>query len=1189
MARLLGAEGLELVLLLALVPWRGVGVAPGLEYLREVFPAIGVLRKGVESCGFLPRPWQFFFRWFWTLEDPGGFAIVGEELRRVEKAKGILRKEPFRIASKEPCPNFHKSCIMFGHGLHVEILGGRKGQTFSMNSLIRQKREWIAPPASITEESDNSYKNPIVRIRSDREGEGLVIRYSITGPGATEPPIGLFVINETSGAVNVTGIVDREVTPMFYLKGYARNQYGNFVEKPIDLRIKVEDVNDNLPVFSEQHFVGSVEELCEVGTFVMQISATDADEPNHPNSQIAFRILSQEPSYPEAFAIEAATGRVTTSMFQLDREEQSSYSLTVEAKDRNGQAIGRGQVTTVQINVLDVNDNIPVLEKVTYEGSVQENTANVEVLRLKAFDKDEQYTDNWLAQFVIESGNEGGYFRIETDSQTNEGVLTLVKEIDYEELQTMDLNIVVSNKAAYHKSIISKGYKAKPVPVKVKVVNVKEGPRFKPSTLVIRANETMKVNQIIGRYQAIDEDTRKTAEGIRYAKLHDNGNWLMIDSKTAEIKLIKMPDYESPFVVNGTYTALILAITGDTPSKTVTGTIAIQVENSNDHCPTIPTTMTRVCSDAQFIDFPIEDRDAHPHGGPFTVTILDQPERMSDQWVISRVDGSRAHIVPQNVNPGTYKIPVLVKDRQGLSCPEPQFLTVDLCECESGGACRESIVGSSVVLGPAAIALMILALLLLLLVPLLLLACGFGAGGFGAGTGKSFAAIPDNSEEMLRNWNSEGAAPEDKAILIRPSALETSAANMAGGTAAAVGVGAAGAVGGGMSSAFKEHRENMQTTEERWEEQQTLLSREDYRGGTMGGRHVVGAGGGLAVGAGRTMTLETGGAMNEEFLRSYFSEKADAFAEEDEAHPAKDCLLVYTQEEERESPHGSVGCCSFIEGDFDDHFLDDLGDKFKTLAEICMGSHVGLETGLHSNQGLKNTGLSSAANELDLHYLHQQDILNSARTYTSDSSYKVPETMKGFGSETVMEETVTKASLMSRPDLQPIRPIPDPVVSSNVVMTETSYGTIPPTIVLDPQFKENVVVTERVLAPASNLQNVLDMPPGIFPDLPDSKYVVVRERERVLVPSSDTQTSLSIPNLTEGQNVVVTERVVTPTPGLVSVTEPITYSGSNVKEHILISDPLFNQANAQEVIPSGSTLSSSSRVTKYSTVQYTRS
>lgn len=254
-----------------------------------------------------------------------------------------------------------------------------------------------------------------------------------------------------------------------------------------------------------------------------------------------------------------------------------------------------------------------------------------------------------------------------------------------------------------------------------------------------------------------------------------------------------------------------------------------------------------------------------------------------------------------------------------------------------------------------------------------------------------------------------------------------------------------------------------------------------------------------------------------------------------------------------------------------------------------MGRHISVETSLHSKQSRKNTSPSSAANESDLHYLYQQNTLNSAHAYTSDSSYKVPEPMPGFGSETVMEETVTTTSLKSRPDVQPVRPIPDPTVSSSVVVTETSYGSLPHTVILDPQFKENVVVTERVLAPASNLQNMLEMPSGIFPDLPDSKYVVVRERERVLVPSSDAQTSLSIPSLSEGQNVVVTERVVTPTPGLLSMTEPTMYSGSNIQEHILISDPLFNQTNAQEVFPSGNTLNKSSRVTKYSTVQYTRS
>lgn len=96
---------------------------------------------------------------------------------------------------------------------------------------------------------------------------------------------------------------------------------------------------------------------------------------------------------------------------------------------------------------------------------------------------------------------------------------------------------------------------------------------------------------------------------------------------------------------------------------------------------------------------------------------------------------------------------------------------------------------------------------------------------------------------------------------------------MGSGLGAAGGVGATGAVGGG-SSAFKEH---IQTSQERWEEQQTLLSREDYHGMAAGGRHVVGTGGSLAVGAGGTMTMEAGGLVNEEFLRSYFSDVSNLF------------------------------------------------------------------------------------------------------------------------------------------------------------------------------------------------------------------------------------------------------------------------------------------------------------------------
>lgn len=40
------------------------------------------------------------------------------------------------------------------------------------------------------------------------------------------------------------------------------------------------------------------------------------------------------------------------------------------------------------------------------------------------------------------------------------------------------------------------------------------------------------------------------------------------------------------------------------------------------------------------------------------------------------------------------------------------------------------------------------------------------------------------------------------------------------------------------------------------------------------------------------------------------------------------------------SPAGSVGCCSILENDNDLAFLDDLGPKFLTLAEICHGGSL---------------------------------------------------------------------------------------------------------------------------------------------------------------------------------------------------------------------------------------------------------
>uniref|UniRef100_A0A8C3IAA4 Cadherin domain-containing protein n=1 Tax=Chrysemys picta bellii TaxID=8478 RepID=A0A8C3IAA4_CHRPI len=210
-------------------------------------------------------------------------------------------------------------CLNFGNGLHVEVFNqaAKNDHLSNQNSKIRQKREWIVPPARVLEEDDSVTRKPIAKITSDHAYElGVVITYTISGQGVTEPPYGLFVINGKTGELSITKRVDREKTPMFLVRGHALDQNGRKMEEPIDLTIQVDDINDNYPVFSEKVFIGSVEELSESGTLVMRINATDADEPNNLNSKIAFKILQNSNS----FSILKNTGEIITSTLYLDRE-----------------------------------------------------------------------------------------------------------------------------------------------------------------------------------------------------------------------------------------------------------------------------------------------------------------------------------------------------------------------------------------------------------------------------------------------------------------------------------------------------------------------------------------------------------------------------------------------------------------------------------------------------------------------------------------------------------------------------------------------------------------------------------------------------------------------------------------------------------------------------------------------------
>lgn len=139
------------------------------------------------------------------------------------------------------------------------------------------------------------------------------------------------------------------------MQGIARFADNTLAEKNIDLKITVDDENDCPPVIKLEQ-VGSIEEasaagislgnwkhllfsqkrrvelqhsapICSfLGTVVMKVIATDADQENTPHSKISYKIDS-ESNKDGLFYINSQTGEVMVQQSSLDREVSHSTNL----------------------------------------------------------------------------------------------------------------------------------------------------------------------------------------------------------------------------------------------------------------------------------------------------------------------------------------------------------------------------------------------------------------------------------------------------------------------------------------------------------------------------------------------------------------------------------------------------------------------------------------------------------------------------------------------------------------------------------------------------------------------------------------------------------------------------------------------------------------------------------------------
>uniref|UniRef100_A0A8C3YN34 Desmocollin 2 n=1 Tax=Catagonus wagneri TaxID=51154 RepID=A0A8C3YN34_9CETA len=500
--------------------------------------------------------------------------------------------------------------------------------------LRRAKRRWAPIPCSVPENSLGPFPLFLQQIQSDT-AQNYTIYYSIRGPGVDKEPLNLFYVERDTGNLFCTRPVDREEYESFELVAFATTPDGYTPEYPLTLVIRIEDENDNYPIFTETKYIFKVSENCRVGTTVGQVCATDKDEPDTLHTRLRYSIIEQLPASPTLFSMHPTTGVITTTSSQLDRELMDKYQLKIKVQDMDGQYFGLQTTSICVINIEDANDHLPTFTRSSYVTSVEENRIDVEILRIAVEDKDLINTANWRANFTILKGNENGNFKIVTDPKTNEGILCVVKPLNYEEKQQMTLQIGVVNEAPY---VGSSRSAMNTVTVTVNVENQDEGPECSPAVQTVRIKENSPVRTKVNGYKAYDPETR-SSNGLRYKKLSDPEGWVTVEENSGSIVILRSLDREAETIRNGIYNITVLA--SDKDGRTCTGTLGIVLEDVNDNGPFIPQWRVTICkSTMSSAEIVAVDPDEPIHGPPFDFAL----DGVSDSdvfrtWRLTKING----------------------------------------------------------------------------------------------------------------------------------------------------------------------------------------------------------------------------------------------------------------------------------------------------------------------------------------------------------------------------------------------------------------------------------------------------------------------------------------------------------------------------------------------------------------------
>nr|CDS34391.2 protocadherin 1 [Hymenolepis microstoma] len=242
-------------------------------------------------------------------------------------------------------------------------------------------------------------------------------------------------------AILTAATLDREATPFQRIQIICSDHANH--QTVHNLTVLIGDINDHRPQFAQEVMTYEVPENSPPGTILKQIStrngialATDADVGK--NGMIKYSFIKDSRA-AENFSIDPFSGIISTRI-PLDREANVKYAFNILAIDQaEGDTVLTG-TGSVEVLVLNVNDNPPAFTQELYTFQIAENLPRgSRVGQVVAFDLDEQ----GALSYYLSNDYDALVFQIDRSS----GELSTRRPLDREDQSNYTFKVLVRDQA----------------------------------------------------------------------------------------------------------------------------------------------------------------------------------------------------------------------------------------------------------------------------------------------------------------------------------------------------------------------------------------------------------------------------------------------------------------------------------------------------------------------------------------------------------------------------------------------------------------------------------------------------------------------------------------------------------------------------------------------------------------------